>query len=171
MRVVLPDPRTQDALALARSQVLLDPDPDASVTAALEDWGHDAEAEWAWRGLSLSERRAARKRDLPVDDSTSAGLLRSTRAALLADERGVELAPALPAAWQGQDLEVHDAPTRAGRVSYAIRWHGDRPALLWEVTDAAPDLVLRAPALDPAWSTTETSGEALLATPTRFGVT
>jgi hypothetical protein len=169
MRVVLPDPRTQEAVELARSQVLLDPDPDAGTTAALEDWGHDAEAEWAWRGLSLSARRAARKRNVPVDESTSSGLLRATRAALVRDEqeRDLELAPALPDAWMGQDLELHDAPTRLGRVSYAIRWHGEHPALLWEVTDPAPGLVLRAPGLDPTWSTTDPTGEALLATPTR----
>jgi hypothetical protein len=173
MRVVLPDPRKQEAVELARSQVLLDPDPDAGTTAALEDWGHDAEAEWAWRGLSLSGRRAARKRNVPVDETTSSGLLRATRAALVRDEHEpeLELAPALPAAWAGQDLELHDAPTRAGRLSYAIRWHGEHPALLWEVTDPAPGLTLGAPALDPTWSTTEPSGEALLTTPSRFGVT
>jgi hypothetical protein len=167
MRVVLPDPRVQEAVELARSQVLLDPDPDAGATAALEDWGHDAEAEWAWRGLSFSARRAARKRNVPVDQSTPSGLLRATRAALVRDERDLELAPALPADWQGRDLELHDAPTRLGRLSYAIRWHGARPALLWEVVDPAPGLLIRAPGLDPSWSTTEASGEALLATPSR----
>ncbi len=169
MRVVVPDPLAQDAISLARSQVLLDPDPDAGATAALEDWGHDAEAEWAWRGLSFSARRAARRRDVPVDDSTPSGLLRATRAALVRDEQALDVAPALPAAWRGQDLELHDAPTRLGRLSYAIRWHGERPALLWEVVDPAAGLVVRAPALDPSWSTTDPSGEALLATPARFG--
>jgi hypothetical protein len=165
MRVVLPDPRVQEAVELARSQVLLDPDPDAGTTAALEDWGHDAEAAWAWRGLSFSARRAARRRNAAVDESTPSGLLRATRAALVRDERDLELAPAVPAAWLGQDLELHDAPTRLGRLSYAIRWHGERPALLWEVVDPAPGLVLRAPALDPTWSTTDPSGEALLTAP------
>lgn len=171
MRATLPETRVQEAVELARSQVLLDPDPDAGTTAALEDWGHDAEAEWAWRGLSFSARRAARKRNVPVDESTPSGLLRATRAALVRDEQDLELAPALPATWQGQDLELHDAPTRAGRLSYAIRWHGERPALLWEVVDPAPGLVVRAPALDPTWSTTEPAGDALLAAPARFGVT
>ena len=165
MRVVLPDPQVQDAVALARSQVLLDPDPDAGTTAALEDWGHDTEAEWAWRGLSFSARRAARRRTAPIDDTTPSGLLRRVRAELLGEERGVELAPALRDSWHRQDLEVHDAPTRLGRVSYAIRWHGDRPALLWEVADPAPDLVLHAPVLDPGWTTRDPSGETLLAAP------
>lgn len=169
MRVVLPDPRLTSAVELARTQVLLDPDPDAATTAALEDWGHDAEAAWAWRGLSLTARRAARRRRDPIDETTPAGALNSVRRMLLRESSEpagtLDLAPALPAEWRGQDLEVHDAPTRAGRVSYAVRWHGPRPALLWEVTDPAPGLVLRAPALDPTWSTRAPVGETLLSAP------
>ena len=82
---------------------------------------------------------------------------------LVRETPALELAPALPSEWRGQDLEVHHLPTRAGSLSYALRWHGPRAALLWEVSDPAPDLVLRAPALDPAWSTTAPSGETLLA--------
>ena len=58
---------------------------------------------------------------------------------------------------------MHDAPTRAGRVSYAVRWHGARPALLWECERS---IRLGAPGLDRAWSTAEARGEALLAAPT-----
>jgi hypothetical protein len=163
MRVVLPDARRQEAVDLARGQILLDPDPDAATTAALEDWGHDAEAEWAWRGLSITARRRARRR-ARGDESQPAGLLAAMRQMLVGDRDGalVEIAPGFPPEWRGQDLEVHDAPTRAGRLSYALRWHGPRPALLWEVADPAPGLVVRAPALDPAWSTTEPTGETLL---------
>ncbi len=169
MRVTLADRKLQDAVDLARSQVLLDPDPDAATTAALEDWGHDAEAAWGWRGLSLRARRAARRRNTPVDETTPAGILTSVHRMLLREPSDatatIDLAPALPAEWWGQDLEVHDAPTRSGRVSYALRWHGPRPALLWEVTDPAPELVLRAPALDPTWSTRAPVGETLLNAP------
>jgi hypothetical protein len=66
----------------------------------------------------------------------------------------------LPAAWRGGNLEVHDAPTRRGPVSFAVRWHGARPALLWDVP---PGTELRAPGLDPAWSTSSAQGDALLA--------
>jgi hypothetical protein len=55
---------------------------------------------------------------------------------------------------------VHDAPTRHGPLSYAVRWHGARPALLWE---APPGVRLRAPGLDPTWSSETTRGDALLA--------
>jgi hypothetical protein len=67
----------------------------------------------------------------------------------------------------GQNLEVHDAPTHHGLLSFAVRWHGDRPALLWDLrphAGRAPSAVrLTAPGLDPSWSTTEAKGEALLA--------
>jgi hypothetical protein len=162
MRVVLPDPARQTAVELARSQVLLDPDPDGATTAALEDWGHDTEAAWAWRGLSFGGRRAARRRSGPFDDSTPAGFLTAVRRALVRDERALELCPALPDTWRGQDLEVFDVPTRQGRLSYAVRAHGDRVALLWEVAEPTDDLVLRAPAFDPGWSSREPTGEALL---------
>lgn len=164
MRAVLPDePGTLD---LDRTQVLLDPDPDGAATAALEDWGFDEEAAWAWRGLSGRERRRARARtDIAGAESPGARLVR-TRAALVRDSgAGLDLLPDPDPAWRGRDLEVHDAPTRHGTVGFALRWHGPRPALLWEVRDAPPGLMVRAPGVDPAWSTTAASGEALLDPP------
>ena len=47
----------------------------------------------------------------------------------------------------------------ASTVSYAVRWHGEHAAVLWQV-DGAP-VELTAPAVDAAWSSTEASGEAL----------
>src|SRR4051794_1456772 len=78
---------------------------------------------------------------------------------------GLALCSMIPDDWCGQGFEVHDAPTHAGRLSYAVRWHGDRPALLWELEphpDAGP-VRLTAPGLDPMWSTVECKGDALLA--------
>ncbi len=76
---------------------------------------------------------------------------------------GLALCPLLPPAWVGQGLEVHDAPTPAGTLSFAVRWHGLRPALLWELHRRGPGPVrLRAPGLDPQWSTVEAAGDALL---------
>ena len=59
-------------------------------------------------------------------------------------------------------ITVDAAPLRAGPVSFAVRWHGERPALLWEAPSGTE---LRTPALDPAWSSTAGSGEVLLAAP------
>jgi hypothetical protein len=77
---------------------------------------------------------------------------------------GLALCTLVPDDWVGQPIEVVDAPTHHGTLSYAVRWHGDRPALLWELA-ARDDRPVRitAPGLDPSWSTTERRGDALLA--------
>ena len=58
-RVVLPEAPLTERVARARAAVLLDADGGADRVAALEDWGFDAEAEYAWHGLRLRDRRAA----------------------------------------------------------------------------------------------------------------
>jgi len=79
---------------------------------------------------------------------------------------GLALCTLVPESWLGQGIEVHDAPTHHGRLSYAVRWHGDRPAVLWELVRHAGDdrpVRITAPGLDASWSSTERAGEALLA--------
>ena len=70
----------------------------------------------------------------------------------------------LPDEWQGQSLAVRDAPTHFGLLSYAVRWHAERPALLWELQPHAgvEGVRLTAPGLDQSWSSNELRGEALL---------
>jgi hypothetical protein len=150
-------------LNVARSQVLLDPDPTAATFAALEDWGFDEQAEWVWHGLAVRERRAARRRSELLDDASPAGLLLRARDGYVRDtESGLELLVVPPE--PGVDIEVHDAPTRFGRISFALRWHGEHPALLWEVTDVRRGLELRVPTLVSGWSTRDPIGETLLRT-------
>lgn len=74
---------------------------------------------------------------------------------------GASLLPAgLPAAWMGEHFEVYGLPTgTGGTASFALRWHGARPAVLWEQT--APTGRLDAPVLAPEWRTDEAKGEAL----------
>jgi hypothetical protein len=94
-----------------------------------------------------------------------AELLSFVRDLLVCDVAGgVALASLVPDGWYGRAWEVHDAPTAAGGVSYAVRWHGDRAALLWEVTPhpGIGKIRLTAPGIDPSWSTDERHGEALL---------
>ena len=75
----------------------------------------------------------------------------------------VALLPLLPDAWRGQPLQVTDGVLSEGiRLSFAVRWHGERPALLWQ---ASAPLHLTAPGLDPTFSTTDSRGEALLGPP------
>ena len=115
--------------------------------------------------VAAGQVRAAqdlRRLNLSPADPPSDGL----RAELVADH-GEELllAPGFRSAWLGGSLAVYGLPTRFGPVSYAVRWHGTRPALLWEL-DARPGqkpVTLRAPALDQSWSSDEPTGETLLA--------
>ena len=75
---------------------------------------------------------------------------------------GVELLPDLPVSWLGGPVEAHEIATRHGRVSFAVRWHGARPALLWECDRP---ITLTCPSLGPDWSDGRARGEALLAGP------
>jgi len=78
----------------------------------------------------------------------------------------LRLAAHWPAVWLGQPVEVHDVPTRIGPVSWAVRWHGERPALLWDVVPHDPDgeaPTVTAPGLDPAFAASGWRGESLLA--------
>ncbi len=86
---------------------------------------------------------------------------------LLVDDAGdgLALCGVVPPTWLGQGWEVHDAPTAFGRLGYAVRWHGERPALLWQLEphDSVGPVRISAPGLDPSWSTDQPAGEALLA--------
>jgi hypothetical protein len=73
---------------------------------------------------------------------------------------GADLLPGFSPAWAGQGVDVYRVPVGPDTVGFAVRWHGERPALLWE---ASARLYLTCSALDPAWSTHAPRGEALLA--------
>ena len=92
--------------------------------------------------------------------------MRAVRSLLVRDESdGLALLPVFTDGWYGGGIEVHDVPTDWGRLSYGVRWHGQRPALLWDVEPwdpSAPPIRLTVPGLDPSWSSTERRGEALL---------
>lgn len=73
-------------------------------------------------------------------------------------------ADGLPPSWLGANFEVYGVPTGAeSSVSLALRWHGDRPAVLWESTGSSR--ALTASLLAPGWVTTEASGETLWPAP------
>jgi hypothetical protein len=88
------------------------------------------------------------------------------RAELVADcGEDLLVAPGFRSAWQGGPLAIYGLPTRFGSLSYAVRWHGPRPALLWELNPlpGQTPVSMRAPALDESWSSDEPTGETLLA--------
>ncbi len=115
--------------------------------------------------IAAGQDRAAedfRRLDLGRADPPSEGL----RAELVADhENELLVAPGFRPAWQGGPLAVYGLPTRFGSLSYAVRWHGTRPALLWELVcrSGQQPITLRAPALDESWLSDEPTGETLLA--------
>ncbi len=157
----------------ARADLLLAPRHEPAVVSALEDWGFDDEAATGWSRLGWRARRRARQRTedrepwLSLCSADAARdpvrFLHALRAVLVRDRRGsVELLPGFAPEWLGQSVTVDALPLRAGPLSFAVRWHGARPALLW---DSPPGVELCTPALDPAWSSQARSGDALLAEP------
>lgn len=136
----------------ARACVLLDDDVAAGDIGA------------AW--LRLADRNVAPP---PVEMPSGASAISWAESILAkgSPSGGVcELFPwGIPETWWGAPFDAHGLvgdPHRS--VSFAVRWHGARPALLWEV-NGSPGLVLNAGAADEAWVTTESSGETLLAAP------
>ena len=97
----------------------------------------------------------------------AAGIEQRCVRAVRADETGgatIELfAPGFPASWRGVDGNVEGVCAGPRHtLSFAMRWHGERLAVLWESTGPAPVTIV-APRLDPTWSVTGTRGDALLA--------
>lgn len=75
----------------------------------------------------------------------------------------------IPTGWLGADFEVHGIPTASdAAVGFAVRWHGERPAVLWEQSGSTQRLT--AGSVDSTWSTTELSGEALWAIPANASI-
>lgn len=69
----------------------------------------------------------------------------------------------VPTPWLGVNVEAYHLPAGPRHaVSYAVRWHGERPAVLWEVEGPA-GLRLTGGAADPEWHTDQPAGEGLLA--------
>ncbi len=94
------------------------------------------------------------------------------RSALVTERDGeLHLLTGFADEWRGRSVDVRNARTALGMLSFSLRWHGARPALLWSLkpvgsaagTDDDSRTVVRAPALDTAWVGYEAEGEALLA--------
>ena len=77
----------------------------------------------------------------------------------------IDLLPEVPVEWFGRPVDLRGFGTLWGRVSFSVRWHGRRPAFLWERLGGRDDVELRCPGLDPSWSTSQRQGESLLAEP------
>ncbi len=81
---------------------------------------------------------------------------------------GVLLPEGLPDAWLGHAIETYGIPTGdATAVSFAVRWHAARPAVLWEQTGGRVNLT--SPCA-PHWSTSDVKGETLWPAPSMASV-
>ena len=73
---------------------------------------------------------------------------------------GTVIAQAAEAQIPGKNWEIYELPTMAGSASVAVRWHGENPALLWEVNGIDPTLICEG--FGDKWASSEPSGETLL---------
>ena len=97
----------------------------------------------------------------------SAQYARAVRALVVEDSgTQVHVIPEMPKLWRGRTLDVFGLPIANGSLSFGLRWHGPRPALLWEAI-LAPEapFALRAPGIDADFESHERQGETLLADP------
>ena len=74
----------------------------------------------------------------------------------------VDLFGVFVASWRGSSFDVRNVAVPGGRLSAAVRWHGQRAAVLWEV-DGPNDVTITCRSIDPAWSASGRRGDALLA--------
>lgn len=113
---------------------------------------------------SLRAAAASEPRDMPAAAPDDPARFLAWVEARLATADGRLLASGWPADWAGANFEVYGLPTTPGsRVSYAVRWHGARPAVLWEQEGDA--VALTAPTVAPDWASREPKGETLWPAP------
>jgi len=148
------------------------PDVAGAVAAVARESGWDVDAALAAAAPVLAaagEERALRDLARILASRPAAAPPPSTPADGVRDVAAIErllvrdgalLPDGVPPAWRGANLEAHrlSAGPRS-TVSFAVRWHGEHPAVLWEL-DGDP-VELRAPVMDPDWRTTEPRGETL----------
>lgn len=185
-KIALGDRALDDALTAARTSLLLHQgrfmagrrragDAAGAVASGLALLGYESQAD----ALRFAARLRPRRKGLPLvaqlspalatdpfallaDPAVAAATVAFVRTLLVDDQtesRVLDLLPGVDAAWRGRPIDVVELPTNWGPISFALRWHGEHPALLWE---APPRVTLRARALDPDWSTTEVTGEAMV---------
>lgn len=149
---------------LHRRGVVADPPPDRPVAAIEQVRALVVEGAplWTWPSPADGD-----------DPLRAARFLRLVRAVLVDDSgEGIALLPGPVDAWFGSAVAAHDLPTVFGRLSFAVRWHGARPALLWDLAvrtgvdgSAGGSVRLAVPGLDPTWTSDEPCAEALLDEP------
>lgn len=155
-------PDVAQALALAAKGA----EPDWALAAAFDGAErilHAAGERRAVKDLAAMRSKLQPGGELPFDPPADGAHLGAwaERWLATATATGAELFPAgMPGDWVSQKFEVYGVPTGPrSAVSFAVRWHGKRPAILWEQT--GPLLELTAPAVGPGWRCADAQGEIL----------
>jgi hypothetical protein len=111
---------------------------------------------------------AGRISDLALASPEIAGKVRQIawiESQLVAQRRDgvIEICPCgIDKSWLGVNFECHKLLASPEHlISYAVRWHGEKPALLWEI-DGPVGTKVAASAIDRTFSSTEMRGETLL---------
>ena len=111
---------------------------------------------------------AGRISDLALASPEIAGTVRQIawiESQLVAQRRDgvIEICPCgIDKSWLGVNFECHKLLASPEQlISYAVRWHGEKPALLWEI-DGPVGAKVAASAIDRTFSSTEMRGETLL---------
>lgn len=135
-------------------------------------WAADVALAAAGRVLAAAgESRAARDLDRivsrrspsPRPAAPPGGVLLAPWLEGLFAAGGVLMPAGIPTEWLGQSFEAYGVPTGArSTVSFAVRWHGPRPAVIWEQTGDAVEL---SSPCAPTWRSGDASGETLWAEP------
>ena len=141
-------------------------DHDWALAAALDAADHVLAAageKRARRDLRALGSRLAPSHVLPTAAPSACAHFITWVERLIADVQrdGGRLLPSgMPSGWEGSNFEVYGVPTGAhSSVSFAVRWHGERPAVLWE--QSGQPLTLSSPTIAPGWQTSDVKGEAL----------
>lgn len=121
----------------------------------------------AARDIAVMRTKVVRALDLPQaepDEPARFVAWIERRLTAPAADGGDLLSAGLQKGWEGTNFEAYGLPTGpASTVSFAVRWHGARPAVLWEQSGAP--VPLRASVLAPEWRTSEAKGETLWPVP------
>lgn len=155
-------PDLAHALELAAKSAV----PDWALAAAMDAADHVlavAGEKRARRDLRILNARLAPSHVLPANAPSECAYFITWLERVISDvhaDGGRLLPSGMPAGWEGNNFEVYGVPTGAlSSVSFAVRWHGERPAVLWE--QSGQQVTLSSPAIAPGWQTTDVKGEAL----------
>jgi hypothetical protein len=116
-----------------------------------------------WKKIDISAGKGGSSTSVAVTQGRRIAAVEQQFCSVGADGSVVLMPTGIADAWRGINFECYGLMAGGGaRVSYALRWHGENAAIMWEATDTG--LVLRS-GVDPSWSASPAaralSGEAL----------